>query len=429
MKTGKLAFLLLAASSSILVQGKRYENNDLLEAVSATSDDRARKEQHDAELPNHAYQATKNEDDDDDKGTSTKGLRNLLSSIKSPVMASVSSPSANTQTATARQDEIVPDAPTALIFSDRLEGIIPTIGSMIRSTSVPMNIILIGKADINAKAYEHFATRTASFVTMTVEDAQNDLINNAGLNPIWKWDEWHSSSEEGWKNENTIHVAEWDDLHTHAHELNHLRFYIPYLSVVKKAKHLFFIDDDLLVQKDLNEVVASVADSVSPTAGLTCPCNIWTWNDDCHHFDFKREYANILEVSPLYGGRPECTSKDEQFCLPSNFNEFVKSATPEGMNAEDQTAWNFGFCLFHSDNWKELDLTSKYEHSMRENYRLHEVPETSLVFGLGIPFLAFAGAVDCWDEDVMKVRDGFGFIDWQRYQKTFGDDFFPEVGK
>ena len=135
-------------------------------------------------------------------------------------MASVSSPSANTQV--ARQDEIVPDAPTALIFSDRLEGIIPTIGSMIRSTSVPMNIILIGKADINAKAYEHFATRTASFVTMTVEDAQNDLINNAGLNPIWKWDEWHSSSEEGWKNENTIHVAEWDDLHTHAHEHRHI---------------------------------------------------------------------------------------------------------------------------------------------------------------------------------------------------------------
>ena len=181
--------------------------------------------------------------------------------------------------------------------------------------------------------------------------------------------------------------------------------------------------------KDLNEVVASVADSVSPTAGLTCPCNIWTWNDDCHHFDFKREYANILEVSPLYGGRPECTSKDDQFCLPSNFNEFVKSATPEGINAEDQTAWNFGFCLFHSDNWKELELTSKYEHSMKENYRLHEVPETSLVFGLGIPFLAFAGAVDCWDEDIMKVRDGFGFIDWQRYQKTFGDDFFPEVGE
>ena len=64
---------------------------------------------------------------------------------------------------------------------------------------------------------------------------------------------------------------------------------------------------------------------------------------------------------------------------------------------------------------------------MKLNYKLHEVPETSLVFGLGIPFLAFAGAVECWDEDDMKVRDGFGFIDWQRYEKTFGEDFFESV--
>ena len=92
-------------------------------------------------------------------------------------------------------------------------------------------------------------------------------------------------------------------------------------------------------------------------------------------------------------------------------------------------AWNFGFCMFHSEYWKQLDLTTKYEHSMKVNYRLHEVPETSLVFGLGIPYLAFTGAVACWDENDMKVRDGFGFTDWQQYQKTFGHDFFSSVGE
>lgn len=58
---------------------------------------------------------------------------------------------------------------------------------------------------------------------------------------------------------------------------------------------------------------------------------------------------------------------------------------------------------------------------MHANYRLHAVPETSLVFGLGIPFLALANSVDCWDEEVLKVRDGFGFINWQRYQTSFGE--------
>ena len=240
-------------------------------------------------------------------------------------------------------DAPVVDAPTALIFSDRLEGIIPTIGSMVRSTSVPMHIILIGKEGTNAEAYAHFGDRTASFVTLTFEEAAADLTNQ-GLYPIWNWEEWHSSvdAETGgispeWTNENTIHVAEWDGLGTHAHQLNHLRFYIPYLSVVKDANHVFFIDDDLLVQKDLFEVSRRVAEEASPSAGLTCPCNIWMWNDDCHHFDFKSKHANILEVSPLYGGRPECTDDDDEFCLPKNFGEFVRGATPEGIEAEDQT--------------------------------------------------------------------------------------------
>mmetsp|Transcript_24540 Transcript_24540/g.42002 ORF Transcript_24540/g.42002 Transcript_24540/m.42002 type:complete len:1055 (+) Transcript_24540:79-3243(+) len=318
------------------------------------------------------------------------------------------------------------DTPTALIFSDRLNGIIPTIGSMIRSSSKPVNIILIGKQDVNGAAHAHFKDRTSSFITMTVDEAQTDLIHQ-GLNPIWKWDEWHSSKASEWKSENTLHMADWDGLETHAHELNHLRFYIPYLSVVKHANHVFFIDDDLLIQKDLVVVGKTVAEKVRPTAGLTCPCNIWMWNDDCHHFEFKSQYATIMEVSPLYGGRPECEAEDEEFCLPKNWEEFVMEATPEGLDAADQTAWNFGFCLFHTSNWKELQLTQRYEASMKVNYRLREVPETSLVFGLGIPFLAFTGAVECWDEDDMKVRDGFGFIDWQRYQKTFGDDFFDFV--
>lgn len=217
---------------------------------------------------------------------------------------------------------------------------------MIRATSIPMNIILIGKDDVNKRAYDHFHSRTASFVTMTVEEAQEDL-SEQGLAPIWGWEEWHSSIKQpGWKNENTIHVAEWDKLYTHAHELNHLRFYAPYLSAVKNTKHVFFVDDDLLVQKDLHEVVRTVSEKTSPTSGLTCPCNIWMWQDECQHFDFESQQANILETSALYGSRPECTSPDEPNCRPANFDEFVRSSTPKGMKAEDQTGKIFTLSLY-----------------------------------------------------------------------------------
>ena len=190
---------------------------------------------------------------------------------------------------------------------------------------------------------------------------------------------------------------------------DHLRFYIPYISILKDLEHVFFVDDDVIIQKDLTNVLPEVTASLKPTAGLTCPCNVWIWNDECHHFDFMSQHANILETSALYGGRPKCRAKNEKYCLPNNFDYFLKRMLPDNeTKAEDQTSWNFGFCLLHTDNWRRLDLTHKYEIVMKENYRLHEVPETSIVFGLGLPFLAFAGAVECWSEDLLKVRDGFG---------------------
>jgi hypothetical protein len=111
--------------------------------------------------------------------------------------------------------------------------------------------------------------------------------------------------------------------------------------------------------------------------------------------------------------------------VPAHYHDFVNWALPEG--GKEQKAWNFGFSLFVLKNWRSLGLTEKYESIMKESYRLHVFPETSLTFGLGVPYLAFAGAVECWNEDIMKVRDGFGFIEWVRYEQTFGKDFFKEV--
>ena len=108
---------------------------------------------------------------------------------------------------------------TTVIISDRIEGIVTTLGSMIRSTSSSINVILIGNQETNEKAQEHFHDRTSSFIAMTVEEIQADLIAQ-GFDPIWNWREWHSSRDPEWKNENTLHVAEWDDLHTHDHELS-----------------------------------------------------------------------------------------------------------------------------------------------------------------------------------------------------------------
>jgi lipopolysaccharide biosynthesis glycosyltransferase len=108
---------------------------------------------------------------------------------------------------------------------------------------------------------------------------------------------------------------------------------------------------------------------------------------------------------------------------------FLDSVTPHPIKnsttlPNDQKAWNFGFSLFALDSWRALNLTVSYEKVMRESYRLHVFPETTLTFGLGAAYIAFAGAVKCWkDSHNVKVRDGFGFVEYSSFEQAFGDGF------
>jgi Glycosyl transferase family 8 len=105
----------------------------------------------------------------------------------------------------------------------------------------------------------------------------------------------------------------------------------------------------------------------------------------------------------------------------------LPAATTDTPHPEKQPAWNFGFSLFHLENWKREDLTSRYESVMKASYAEHVFPETSLSFGLGVAYLAFAGSVECWNDSKVRVRDGFGFIEHSRFEKSFGSAFIQTV--
>lgn len=197
------------------------------------------------------------------------------------------------------------------------------------------------------------------------------------------------------------------------------------MSIFKNKPYFYFLDDDILVQKDLGVLAQKTMDDLDAKRGLVCPCNIWMWDSGCFHFEFQSKKDYILSMPSLYGDREVCKADSENHCVPANYWDWVKSVMPEG--GDKQHAWNFGFSLFALDNWRNLKLTEKYEEVMRASYRLHVFPETSLTFGLGVSYIAFAGNVECWNEDYVQVRDGFGFIEWNRYSRTFGKDFFDTV--
>lgn len=330
------------------------------------------------------------------------------------------------------------DTVLVVIVSNRLSGILPTVSSILtHTTSKPIDLVLIGDHNINEQVRQHFMQPRSSggrihvFTSLTVQDVQDDLLEQ-GHKPIWTWPEWGASRSPDWRNENTLHVADWDELETHAHELNHLRFYLPHMKLFKDRSNLYFLDDDILVRRDLGHAADQTMKSLGDTKGLVTPCNIWIWNNDCHHFGFQDEQIikPILEMPSLYGDRDVCQSESESHCFPASFRDFIDSVLPQSEanpNPKNQKAWNFGFSLFALDNWRRIGLTEKYETVMKESYRKHVFPETSLTFGLGVSYIAFAGAVECWNDNEVKVRDGLGFIEWNRLEHSFGKGFFDKI--
>lgn len=336
--------------------------------------------------------------------------------------ASTSSSSSSLAKASAATATAAVEIVLVVIISDRKDGIVPTIASILMTSSHPVDVVLIGRHSINQEVREHFGNRIHSFTSLSVQDVTDDLKQGGHPAPIWMWPEWHTSiNNPKWSNENTLHVGPWDNLHTHAHELNHVRFYLPHLSIFKDKDYFFFLDDDLLIRKDLSVLASQTLAGLDSDRGMVGPCNIWMWNSDCFHFEFQSQKDYILDMPALYGDREVCKTDSESHCVPENYGDFVSGFIPE--HGKKQHAWNFGFSLFALENWRTLDLTAKYERVMKESYRLHVFPETSLTFGLGVAYIAFAGAVECWNEDHFQVRDGFGFIEQDRFEQTFGKDF------
>jgi hypothetical protein len=330
-----------------------------------------------------------------------------------------------------------------------MEGVIPVIASILRTTTTPVDVVCVGDTDVNSAVQKHFGKRIHKFTSLTVKDIEEDL-KLQGIRPIWTWTEWHASidttttnnndhhqkkpkakTNDAWFNENTVRPGGWDQRAVHAHELNHLRFYLPHLTMFRHRPYLFFVDDDVVVQSDIHAMAVSTMQTLGPTKGLVSPCSLWKWNGACQTFQFRNQEETIFESPTLYGGHDVCHARSDaetdtapvvvSDCVPANYNSFLRDVTPDG--AETELAWNFGFSLFALANWRDLHLTDKYESVMKESYRRHVFPETSLTFGLGVAFLALAGAVECWHDTIAEVRDGMGFLDSSVFESTFGPGF------
>ena len=314
------------------------------------------------------------------------------------------------------------DAIILAILSDRVDGIVVAVSSVARHAAATssIHVILVAPLEIRSVVTQKLRSHVSSITGLSLAEASADLRQH-GIRPMWEWDSYNVSAKDfaSWRTTSTIHVASWDYLLTHIHPLNHLRFYLPQLTIFQEARSFFFLDDDVLIQKDLGMLLRRFdeANDNIRQKPLLSMCSVWEWSQKCSQFEFLDRKSRILESTVLYGRNvPICrhytTSEmteenyvEQKNCVPQSYPSFLNSL-PWSLNHNTQLSWNFGVSLFNVKAWRAKQMTQRYENMLRLNYRHRVFPETSLAFGLGVPYLAFAGEVACLEDLDFHVLDG-----------------------
>ena len=330
------------------------------------------------------------------------------------------------------------------LASDRTVAPVATLNSVCDGAAAPSQLRLHVVAPTKADALEivdatAHACGEATFVAMGLPELETAIREELGVEPMWttalsRVRRFERSSEYA------VPVARWDSDGKHSSPFNHARFYYPELMKqrYRKARRLVMLDDDVIVRGD----VATLA--VAGDAAMAAGCQSWYIDGDQLQSSTELSY---LEV-PFFGfgtlgasRSPEdaaCAGGGRE-CVPvvdgSPLGFFAKLGRVEhlvdavgawswplrsaaaladraaeaaagdarGAGAKfleslgSSRAWNFGLVVVDVDAWHESALTAKYERWLEANARDEIWPSDSLAFGLGLPFLALRGSVECSD--------------------------------
>ena len=255
-----------------------------------------------------------------------------------------------------------------------------------------------------------------------------------------------------------VPVARWDRDKKHTSPYNHARFYAPQLI---EGDTLVMLDDDVIVQGDITTLKPQ-------QKAVAAGCQQWYVNGDGFESSTDLSYADV----PYFGygvlseerGDPSCASEHATECVPGDARRWFaevartdqavarRAALPrllrrlaavkdDAFGAEplpdegdafveelrNARAWNFGLVVIDLNTWKQHKLTAKYTGWLEANYRRGYWPSDSLAFGLGLPFLALRGEVECFeDTGAVSFEQGLGVAPWvhtDRDTKTLDDAF------
>ncbi|GAB5356202.1 hypothetical protein AAMO2058_000270600 [Amorphochlora amoebiformis] len=334
------------------------------------------------------------------------------------------------------------------LLSDRAEGLIATLLSTALNTHRPDRLVVWIVTDDRPTTTEAIRTINNKIPGGTgmkihiidLEDVTRDLVNS-GINPVWLWKDFNTSVSDTmgtwnrrWANEFTARPFPWDHSLTHMHPLNHLRFYLPMMKQFSRLERVLFFDDDIIVQGDVRKAW-NAGRMLARDRVMMVSCETWGWNASTKVFMFQGGTSTFAETGALpLAGRIQddtiCNEYISEGCVGRrhwrNIKDLMMRINGQRFAPESQLTWNYGFVLIDLQSWRILGMTKRYEQWMQANYHQHIFPETSLMYGLGIPFLAFYNRTQCW-RDVLpktKFRNGLGYITYTELAFNGLDDSY-----
>ncbi|KOO27826.1 hypothetical protein Ctob_001226 [Chrysochromulina tobinii] len=256
-------------------------------------------------------------------------------------------------------------------------------------------------------------------------DEATAMLEADGISPLWKWPQFGSlgaDQDQDHQPPTMLHPEPWDYDNMHHDPFNLLRFYLPYLGPFRELGTLFLCDDDIVVQKPIATLEFPMGDG--PVIAATC--NGWLWADGCMRnepyyngrgwLDYPVTYLGKDKAHAYSGCTEEAMENGNRICQQDEFASTVMRWS-ERFNGKEllaaaQPRWNFGMSRINLTEWRAQKMTEVFDSYMHANYESSLIPETSLAFGLGIPYFAFADKVKCWNDFVGDPAfvDGLGYI-------------------
>ncbi|KOO35079.1 hypothetical protein Ctob_015853 [Chrysochromulina tobinii] len=256
-------------------------------------------------------------------------------------------------------------------------------------------------------------------------DEATVLLEVDGVSPVWKWPEFGSlgaDQDQDHQPRTVLHPEPWDYDNMHHDPFNLIRFYLPYLAPFRELDSLFLGDDDIVIQKSISMLEVPMGDGLI----IAATCNGWLWAEDCMRnepyyngkgwLDYPATYLGKDKAHGYSGCTQTASESGNRICQKDEFAETVLRWTQKfngkELDVNVQPRWNFGVSRINLTEWRAQNMTHVFDNYMRANYEAKLIPETSLAFGLGIPYFAFADKIMCWNDVVGDPAfvDGLGYI-------------------